>query len=139
MIPWWGWILILVSSAVLSFLLFWTLPYMLIPLIKIKEQARRKRYAKEAKQRNERARLKRLEATTWRGYPLPTGKEGTLRITRKMYIDNPNVVSNLQFEQVYFDRARDMHVELEISHEIETGDTLLRWKPIPGRKPRENY
>lgn len=98
-----------------------------------------RRYAREAKRRNRIARLMRLKRTEWNGFPLPTGKKGTLRITYAQMLKNPNRISQSQMNQAYFDRGNDLRVDLEVSTDSLTRDVVITWRPHKGRWPKERY
>ena len=134
------WILVIAVGIVLAVvILFFVLPSIFAGLLVVKEWIVHMRYARQARKHNEKARLLRLSRTEWNGFPLPTGKEGTLRITYDQLVKSPERFSTTQFERTYFDRARDMHVELEYMHDPITRDIVVRWKPLKGKRPKEKY
>lgn len=96
-------------------------------------------YAREARKHNERARQRRLKQTEWNGYPLPTGKQGVLYITRDMIYNNPYPVSDERLKKAYFDRGRDLGVEVNIEWDPFLNIYIVRWRPDKSRKQKERY
>lgn len=110
-----------------------------MPFINIGEKVRHVKYARWAKKHNDKARLLRLEQTTFQGYPLPTGKEGRLVITSGEIISNPNRVSSSRLNKAYEDRALDLKADIWFDYDIMTRDWIITWRPHKGRWPRERY
>lgn len=108
-------------------------------LLDIKKIVKRAKYRREAKKHNARARLLRLQKTDWYGFPLPTGKRGTLRLTYEDMVTAYNTVSLSQMERAYHDRGLDLKVDVEVIQEFVTKDILVRWQPHKGRWPKERY
>lgn len=131
-----AWPTILVVFIVLG---VYTTPLWFKALLKIIKRVNHMGYARRARKNNEIARLLRLERTEYFGYPLPTGKSGTLRLTSHMMIQNPHRISSSQLERVYRDRARDLKVDMQIEDDVLTRDILISWHPHKGRWPREVY
>lgn len=136
MIPWWGWIIILVLAIGLGFA---TIPLWFNLFLKLAKWWQHLQYSREARKHNARARELRLQRTEWMGLPLPTGKAGTLRITALDLIANPNRISFSQMDRAYRDRGLDLKVDLELEHDPVTRDYIVKWYPHKGRWPRERY
>jgi hypothetical protein len=136
MIPWWGWLLIIVMAIGLGVA---TIPFWFSFLLKAAKWLQHLRYAREARRHNERARQLRLQRTSWMGFPLPTGKEGKLVISERDMITNPNRISQTQFDRVYRDRGIDLRVDLKVMTDVRTRDIVVVWTPHKGRWPRDHY
>jgi hypothetical protein len=84
------------------------------------------RYIRQANKHNRKALKLRLARTDFEGIPLPTGRNGEIIITEKMWRSLPGR-SMFQLQRIMEDRGKDLGVLISIEQPALSYDTIIRW------------